>query len=199
MGQETVCTLRFEGNVSEGKLLLETDFLLFRGAPRLQIPFADITKIEAKDGALRIRFSGGLAVFELGPTAPRWVEKILHPKGRGEKLGVKKGSQVAFEGAVDADFVTDIAPLAERATLTECELCFFGAVTKKDLARLSTVTKTLKQKAALWVVYPKGREEIREADVLAAGRAVGWTDIKVVRFSDTHTALKFVRPLARAK
>jgi hypothetical protein len=49
----------------------------------------------------------------------------------------------------------------------------------------------------LWIVYPKGKSEIREIDVLAAGKAAGLVDVKVVAFSATHTALKFVRPKAK--
>jgi hypothetical protein len=50
--------------------------------------------------------------------------------------------------------------------------------------------------AALWIVYPKGQKQITENDVLAAGRKSGLKDVKVVGFSATHTALKFVIPLA---
>jgi len=49
----------------------------------------------------------------------------------------------------------------------------------------------------LWVVYPKGRKEITEGDVLGAGRKAGLKDVKVVGFSLTHTALKFVIPVER--
>lgn len=49
---------------------------------------------------------------------------------------------------------------------------------------------------ALWMVYLKGQKAITEGDVLAAGRKAGWKDVKVVGFSETHTALKFVLPLA---
>jgi hypothetical protein len=34
-------------------------------------------------------------------------------------------------------------------------------------------------------------------DVIAAGKAADLVDNKVCRFSDTHTALRFVIPLAR--
>jgi hypothetical protein len=44
----------------------------------------------------------------------------------------------------------------------------------------------------LWVVYPKGKKALTEADVLGAGRKAGLKDVKVVGFSATHTALKFV-------
>ena len=49
----------------------------------------------------------------------------------------------------------------------------------------------------LWIVYPKGRKEITERQVLDAGRAAGLVDVKVVSFSASHTALKFVRPKAK--
>jgi hypothetical protein len=47
------------------------------------------------------------------------------------------------------------------------------------------------------VVRPKGRTEITEDDVMKAGKAAGLVDVKVVRFSETHTAEKFVIPLSR--
>jgi hypothetical protein len=57
--------------------------------------------------------------------------------------------------------------------------------------------RDLKPAGALWVVRPKGRREITESDVMAAGKAAGLVDVKVVSFSDTHTAEKFVIPVAQ--
>ena len=45
----------------------------------------------------------------------------------------------------------------------------------------------------LWIVYPKGRKEITEAQVFAHGKGIGLVDVKVCKFSDELTALKFVR------
>jgi hypothetical protein len=47
---------------------------------------------------------------------------------------------------------------------------------------------------AVWVSRPMGSDRISENDVMAAGREAGLYDVKVVRFSDTHTAEKFVIP-----
>jgi len=55
----------------------------------------------------------------------------------------------------------------------------------------------MKGATGLWIVYPKGQESITENDVIAAGRKTGLKDVKVVGFSRTHTALKFVVPLDR--
>jgi hypothetical protein len=49
----------------------------------------------------------------------------------------------------------------------------------------------------VWLVYPKSLRSITEGDVLAAGRAQGLKDVKVVGFSATHTALKFVIPVSQ--
>ena len=43
----------------------------------------------------------------------------------------------------------------------------------------------------------ESRVEIAESAVMAAGKAAGLVDVKVVRFSLTHTAEKFVIPLAK--
>jgi hypothetical protein len=66
----------------------------------------------------------------------------------------------------------------------------------KTLSGVAKIAKSLKGPSALWIVYPKGQKTITENDVIAAGRKAGLKDVKVVGFSATHTALKFVLPLA---
>lgn len=46
-------------------------------------------------------------------------------------------------------------------------------------------------------VRPKGTPAIADTDVIAAGRAAGLVDVKVVRFSATHTAEKLVIPVTK--
>jgi hypothetical protein len=49
----------------------------------------------------------------------------------------------------------------------------------------------------VWVVSPKGKGiEVRDVDVMAAGRDAGLVDNKVASFSATHTALRLVIPKA---
>ena len=57
----------------------------------------------------------------------------------------------------------------------------------------------LKANGALWVIRPKGRPEIPESAVMAAGKAAGLVDVKVVSFSPTHTAEKFVIPISKRR
>jgi hypothetical protein len=67
-----------------------------------------------------------------------------------------------------------------------------------DLRRLVAVQHALARDGAIWVVRPKGRGiAVTERDAIEAGKAAGLVDVKVVAFSETHTAEKFVIPVAR--
>ena len=61
---------------------------------------------------------------------------------------------------------------------------------------MPALVKAMAPDGALWIIYPKGVQVVREIDVLMAGRKAGVKDIKVVGFSGTHTALKFVIPVS---
>jgi hypothetical protein len=185
VGQERDCRLRYAGKTWAGKAYLETDYILFRGEQRLKIPLRGIASAAAEGGKLRIEFPGGPAVFELGDAAAKWAQKILHPPSRLDKLGVKPGSKIQLIGAFDPDFVSEVA----SAAASPPDLVFFSANKTTDLRRLPKIPAG----AALWVVYPKGIEAIREVEVIEAGRAAGLKDTKVARFSHTHTALRFNR------
>ena len=200
MGNEAACKVKFGKQQSEGKALLETSEILFRGDFRLKIPFSTIKSAKAVEGELRLQTAEGLAVFHLGAAAEKWCDKILHPKSRIEKLGVKPGAKVSLLGDFDAAFLTEVKALTKSmskdkvATDTEC--IFFAADSKAELAALRKISKSMKGATALWIVYPKGQKQITELDVLAVGREAGLKDVKVVGFSPTHTALKFVIPLS---
>jgi hypothetical protein len=80
---------------------------------------------------------------------------------------------------------------------SETDLVFLAAEGPEDLRSLDGLEDSLARDGAVWVVHPKGSKVVREADVLAAGIAVGLVDNKVVSFSTTHTAHRFVIPRAR--
>ena len=201
MGSEVRCTARFGKEVSEGKALLESNEVLFRGDFRLKIPFASIKSAKAADGELRLETANGLAVLKLGAAAEKWREKIVHPKSRVEKLGIKPSSRVVLIGGIDAGFLDELQALAGSITRdkasADSDAIFFVADSKKELSQVARIAKSLKGAAALWIVYPKGQKRIAEKDVIGAGRKSGLKDVKVVGFSATHTALKFVLPLTK--
>jgi len=200
MGNELKCTVRFGGEMSEGKALLETSEVLFRGEFRLKIPFATIKSAKASDGELHLRTADGLAIFEIGPAAEKWREKILHPKTRIEKIGLKPRTRISLVGKFEEEFLEELKPFAASVTkekvAADSDTIFFAVDSQKELSAVAKIAKSLKGATALWIVYPKGQKAITENDVIAAGRKAGLKDVKVVGFSTTHTALKFVLPLA---
>ena len=200
MGSESKCVLRLKGKRYEGKALLETNELIFRGAEcRVKIAFAEMRSVTAAGGELRVRTKSDAAVFEVGAVAEKWREKILHPKTRIEKLGVKRGVCVALLGAVEEAFARELrkskAEVANGNADSDAALLFLPVEEKRGLSEIVKAAKKLKGAAGLWVIYPKGKKEITEVDVISAGRATGLKDVKVVGFSATHTALKFVIPV----
>jgi hypothetical protein len=205
MGQEANCFVQSGGKRVKGKAMLETTELLFRppdSGARVKIPFAVIKRVKAVDGELHVETADGLTVFELGAAAEKWCDKILHPKPRAEKLGVKAGANVSVLGEFEADFLRELRGATQKINNDRIdaasELIFLGAESAKELTSgMSNATKAMKGATALWIVYPKGKKEITENDVIAAGRKFGLKDVKVVGFSPTHTALKFVIPVAR--
>ncbi len=204
MGNEATCVVKLGKQKARGRALLESSELIFRsedGAMRLKFTFASVKSAKAEDGELRLEVPEGLAVFSLGANAEKWCEKILHPKTRLEKLGVKADEAVCLVGKFDDGFLAELSSCTKNVTSGKLagslDWIFFAADSAKDVSQVPKLAKGLSGAAALWIVYPKGQKQITENDVLAAGRKAGLKDVKVVGFSPTHTALKFVIPVEK--
>lgn len=200
MGQEAECTVRFGANVSKGTALLEHDVLRFRGDVPLSIPFNEMTSIVARQGNLKVTFARGVATFALGPRAEQWADRIRFPKSLMDKIGVKADSRVAVLGVQDDVFWQQLrgraADISTGRPRAGSDIIFLLAEKTADLKRLKSLQNRIKRNGAIWVVSPKGRGDVKERDVLAAGKVADLVDVKVVAFSATHTAHKFVIPRA---
>jgi hypothetical protein len=198
MGQEATCTLEHEGRSSEGRAFFETDEIIFRGTFRLAIKLADIEDVFADDGVLTVSWAGKTAKFDLGRAATKWADKIANPPTVIDKLGLKARQKVALLGVDDDAFAKDIEAVTGARPLRRagagCDVVFLAADDRKTLTRVPALRKAIAADGAVWVIRPKGSDRISESDVMAAGREAGLYDVKVVRFSDTHTAEKFVIP-----
>ena len=201
MGQEALCKTTYNGKTTTGKARLETDVLQFRGADfKLSIPFKEMRHVSMRGELLAITFSNGTASFRLGAAAAKWADKILNPPSRLDKLGVKPDWRASAVGLEDQSFLEElqgnVAFLSIGRIVKASDAIFFGATKAAQLGRLEKLKSALKPNGAIWVVRPKGRPEISEQAVMAAGKAAGLVDVKVVSFSQTHTAEKFVIPVA---
>ena len=204
MGAEAKSTARFKGKSGTGTARLETDVLQFRSKDlRLSIPFASITKVSARDGTLTVRSKEGTASLDLGADAPKWANKITNPPTRMQKLGVKPEWRASAIGIDDEAFLREledaIAFLSIGRVVKPSDAIFYGVTRAAQLTRLPKLKTALDEAGALWVIRPKGRPEISEQAVMAAGKAAGLVDVKVVSFSATQTAEKFVIPVAQRR
>jgi len=209
MGAEAKCVVTVGRKKAEGKALLETDRLIFRGRlrqgsgaqggdTRLSIPYKDMTSVDAKDGVLRIKHAGGAASFDIGAAALKWAEKIRNPPSRADKLGIKAGQRVLIAGVKDAALRSEVKSRGAQVVsrfAAGLDVVFYAADERAALDSLPALRTKLNANGAIWVIRPKGSPAISESDVMKAGRAAGLVDVKVVRFSDTHTAEKYVIPL----
>ena len=203
MGYDSACTLTIDGRAFRGTAVLEQKELLFRGDLRLVIPLSGIDEARADAGRLVIVFGGRSAALEIGAgMAEKWAKRITSSPSRLDKLGVKPGMRIALVGMDDDALVEDIgakgALLETSARSKGLDMIFFAAHAPRDLSRLETIAGRLEPAGAIWLIRAKGRgAPISERASMAAGKKAGLVDVKVVSYSDTHSAEKYVIPVAR--
>lgn len=124
------------------------------------------------------------------------AEKSYEGRPLLDKLGIKAGMRVGVIGVEDAAFLADLRERTDDISLGEAppdaDAIFLAVDGPDDMRRLSELRERIKPNGAVWAIFRKGRKDFNENDVLRLGLESGLVDVKVVRFSDTHTALKFV-------
>lgn len=203
MGYDAECDVRLDGQTVSAKAVLEQKDLVLRGPLRLSIPLARISGATASDGWLRVRFDGRLAEISLGPAAQKWAQRITNPPSRLAKLGVKEGVRILLVGAVEDAFVEELRAAGATALrrmgrgAPAFDVIFLAVERRESLEQLQALASKIVPSGAIWTLRPKGQRAVTEADTMAAGKRAGLVDVKVVSFSDTLTAEKFVIPVAK--
>lgn len=194
MGNEALCRVEIGSESADAKALIETDEIVVRGGLRAKIPFREMQDVAADGGVLQFRWNDRKVRIHAGKDAAKWAEKIRNPKSVAAKLGIKPGQRITIAGKIDETFLDNVDVDVSRRPRKDSDVIFLAANASRDLERLAELRKSLAPAGALWVIRPKGGGAITEAQTMAAGKAAGLGDVKVVRFSETHTAEKFVIP-----
>jgi len=118
-----------------------------------------------------------------------------------DKLGVVAAARAALVGCHETSFASDLNARLDKAAVqslrSRYDLIFVRVDAPRDLALVARAAAHLKAKGALWVFHPKGRgASPTDAEVRSTGIAAGLVDNKISAYSDTHTATRFVIPLA---
>jgi hypothetical protein len=194
MGKDATVRATFTDGPDEGRLQFEAARLLFRGARRRVFEGDALAGLRA-EGEDLVLADGSR--FQLGAkAAASWAQAILNPKGRLDKIGVKPGMRVGVLNLADDHLgaelgARDAAPVSELADL---DLLFYGADSPAELERIAELIPALAATGALWIASRKGKAAtLKDVEVMAAAKAHGLVDNKVVGLSDTLTALRFTR------
>jgi hypothetical protein len=194
-----------DGHVVVGgqKVAVHADFgsdqVVFHGGRKGAVKYKQVEVLTTGKGILKIRVDAAIMEFPLGNKVERIAAKIRKPPGRLDKMGIKPGAAIDLVGDAPNDFLKEL----DAAEIESANSIADGMTTRiafvkeaEELLNLPGWVSDLEGNVSLWIVYPKGGHGLRESDVLDAGRDANMKDIKVVRFNDKLTALKFVVPLA---
>ena len=194
MGKEAEVRAVFDDGEDFGRLQYEPPKLVFRGAQRRAFQGEALAGVRAEAGDLVL--AGG-ARFTLGEKqAQSWADAILNPKSRLDKLGVKPGLRVAILNVADDALAGELTARGAPPinALTGLDILFYGADSPAELARIPELIPALAETGALWIASRKGKAAtLKDLEVMAAAKAHGLVDNKVVAFSETLTALRFTR------
>jgi len=204
MGREAMGAVRLGDAAGRAKVQLETDELIFRGEVKGRVPFRALTAIEPGEDGLRLAWPDGEARVEMPEAeAARWADRIANPPSLLDKLGVKEGTTVVLldpdhELAGDSDFAAELADRSVKVKPAgKADVVIWAIEEAADLDRMPALIKWIQPAGALWAVWPKGRKTLNENHIREAALDAGLVDVKVARFSATHSALKLVVPKAQ--
>ncbi|MBO9546702.1 DUF3052 domain-containing protein [Caulobacter sp.] len=178
---------------SEGKLLWEPPKLIFRGAVRGIYQGHALRNIRVEGDDL-VLSDGTRFTLDAGQ-AEKWLHAIQNPPSRLDKLGVKPGMTVVVDGVEDEAFIAELETRVELGEAEEgIDILFLGVEDLADFDRLEDWEGALGPKGAIWIVAQKGKgAPLKDVEILEAVRGLGFVDTKVCAFSQSHTALRFVK------
>ena len=193
MGREAAGEMRFDGKAGPGKLLLEAEGLILRGAVRMQIAREAITGFAVEDDVLRIETDRGPLEATLGAReAAAWLRALAKPPpSLADKLGIGTGRAVLRLGPV-----TDAALLAALARAGDGPPVLAIAEVE-SLPALETALAAMSAHPGLplWTVTPKGADSpLPEITLRVRMRAAGWRDAKSCAVSPRMTACRWHPP-----
>jgi hypothetical protein len=203
MGTEIVCEAKYKRASYRVKLHLDTQTLTLRDELRLSIPLKEIQKVEAKDDVLIVKWNNTTVALLVGTKAERLANSIRNPRSLLDRLGIKPGHIISILGLDDPSFVAELRQrtdaVTEDSVKPKSDVIFVRARQRASLSKLKTLRRSLKSNGAIWVLWKKGLkgpDDVKESEVMAAGKVQGLVDVKIASFSDELSALKFVIPVA---
>ena len=122
-------------------------------------------------------------------------ERTYHGS-RVQKLGVRAGTRALLVNVPDPGLAAELEDAGMELVSgprVKADTVFLGVSSVAELAAITRYKSRIPRDGTLWLIRPKGKDTpVSERDAMEAGLASGLVDVKVVSFSDTHSALKYV-------
>ncbi len=196
MGREARCAASWGARTGEVTVHLDAAQIVVRGAFHATAARASLRDVRITGDTLRFRAGDDDVALQLGPAAGRWATALTTaPPSLAEKLGIRDGTRVAVDGAIDAPELAGALAVGLRVERGAADVVVARVDDAAVLERiLDARDGALAERVPIWIVYTKGRgAPLGETAVRAALRTRGLIDVKVASVSATLTALEFVR------
>ena len=120
----------------------------------------------------------------------------VYTGSRWQKLGARRGLRALLLHIPDPTLESELEDAGVEVLdkgAAVADLVFLGVASVAELDRIRELKPRLAKEGALWVIRPKGKNTpVHERALMDAGLDAGLVDVKVVNFSGTHSAMKFV-------
>lgn len=191
MGREAEGAISFQGQAGAGKLLLESDALILRGAVRARIGRDQITGFDVVGDALRIATGLGEVRAELGAAkAALWCKALAKPvPGLAAKLGISADRPVHVIGVLTDPALAQA--VAEHQAAAPDAALFLAEVPDEPALHAALAVIAPYINAAFWGATQKGKSGFTDADLRAGMRGAGYIDSKSCSVSDRLTATRY--------
>jgi hypothetical protein len=200
MGLERCFQVRLGGVAGETALHVEGDRLILRAPFSNTVMFSDLTGVAATNGAVTAGLKDGRRlVVQAGEEAEDIVRRIVQPKSRIEKLGVKTAHTIALLGFDDPVLRAEIAAGGAFAVAAPAPvdpgvaMVILEANSPAELAPLAEAA-TLGLPQPFWIVSAKGKAAtLKDVEIMRFADALGYVATKVMAFDASRTALRLAR------
>ena len=180
----------------KGKLHLDSKELKFSSKEfKWSMPLGDGINAVAEKTKLIVSKGRDKVTFEIGEKPERWVNKILNPPSRLDKLGVKASMKCWLSTGFNPEFKTELKGREAKVTrqIDKCDLAFFLVDDRKNLGSLLECCDALPDAVNIWVVYPKGSDAITQGDVMETLKKAGFGPSKTAAFNERLSSMRYKR------
>lgn len=196
MGLEAIVVGRHNKRSYEGKLYLDSKSLTFRCKDlKWSVDLGPGVSVKVDDGDLLVRNGRDRMIFEIGTKVERWADKILNPPNRMKKLGIKPDQKCWLSRGFARSFRDELKNHGGKVTrqLATCDLAIWRVGDRDALEELNGIVEGMAVGINIWIVWPRGSQEIGQNDVMRKARSLGMGPSKTAAFDEGHSSMRFAK------